>query len=598
MTDRDNSRRVSWSAGRAGKSRPSAKRRPDRRAGATDVPLPDQPARPSVAAKDAKTPGEAAPKPEFDLASLPSLEFDHRGHRHPRLPRPGRADGTRPCGPSPRVVGRSGDPRLQRTRRERLGLHRSDRDAGVRPAAGGHRHHEAGGADFRRGRKADRRRRRRRQPADPQPPISRQKSLAPNSQADVVIARRRAQNPIRQKHDSERAHRLRKAILCSATIILHRTTVFPVMTPEEPKQPPPAWRRIASVESSTHSLRLLTRCLVGRYLYIEIISNRGLRMRDPGPEEAIRAVGGVSELARHIGISQPSVSNWNRVPAERVLIVEAATGVDRKVPAARSLSRARQDQPAPDDVAAARAQEYALLATLLARAPDAKLLASLARLARRRDAARCRACRAGAGRQRNHGRARRARVSSISSSGSAAANCCPTARTISPASCTSVRWRGCAAISAPLGIERAEGNYEPEDHAATLCEIMAGLVERRPAGAAGHRSADFREASGALDRALLRRSGAGRSRQSLSPNRHARPGVHGNRNGSVCAAVMRRRVNGLQGGNAMKEQDKTQNKTRSPVVTSFARSAPAPVSRRPPQRRSPTRGQGRQREQR
>ena len=32
---------------------------------------------------------------------------------------------------------------------------------------------------------------------------------------------------------------------------------------------------------------------------------------------------------------------------------------------------------------------------------------------------------------------------------------------------------------APLGIERAEGNYEPEDHAATLCEIMAGLVSGR-----------------------------------------------------------------------------------------------------------------------
>src|SRR5712671_309969 len=31
---------------------------------------------------------------------------------------------------------------------------------------------------------------------------------------------------------------------------------------------------------------------------------------------------------------------------------------------------------------------------------------------------------------------------------------------------------------APLGIERVDGNYEPEDHAATLCEIMAGIVER------------------------------------------------------------------------------------------------------------------------
>jgi TorA maturation chaperone TorD len=32
---------------------------------------------------------------------------------------------------------------------------------------------------------------------------------------------------------------------------------------------------------------------------------------------------------------------------------------------------------------------------------------------------------------------------------------------------------------APIGIERAEGNNEPEDHAATLCEIMAGLVSGR-----------------------------------------------------------------------------------------------------------------------
>src|SRR5262249_43734109 len=30
-----------------------------------------------------------------------------------------------------------------------------------------------------------------------------------------------------------------------------------------------------------------------------------------------------------------------------------------------------------------------------------------------------------------------------------------------------------------LGIERAEGQAEPEDHAATLCEIMAGLAGGR-----------------------------------------------------------------------------------------------------------------------
>ena len=53
-------------------------------------------------------------------------------------------------------------------------------------------------------------------------------------------------------------------------------------------------------------------------------------MREPGLAEAIRAAGGISELARQIGISQPSVSNWIRVPAERVVSVEAVTGIDRR----------------------------------------------------------------------------------------------------------------------------------------------------------------------------------------------------------------------------------------------------------------------------
>ena len=84
-------------------------------------------------------------------------------------------------------------------------------------------------------------------------------------------------------------------------------------------------------------------------------------MRDQGLAEAIRAVGGVSELARHIGISQPSVSNWNRVPAERVVAVEAVTGVARAV-LRPDLYRERHAESDVDEVDAARAQEYALLA--------------------------------------------------------------------------------------------------------------------------------------------------------------------------------------------------------------------------------------------
>ena len=36
-----------------------------------------------------------------------------------------------------------------------------------------------------------------------------------------------------------------------------------------------------------------------------------------------------------------------------------------------------------------------------------------------------------------------------------------------------------------LGIEKAEGNSEPEDHAAILCEVMAGLVGGGIASPAG-----------------------------------------------------------------------------------------------------------------
>ncbi len=102
-------------------------------------------------------------------------------------------------------------------------------------------------------------------------------------------------------------------------------------------------------------------------------------MRDPGLSAAIQAVGGVSELARRIGISQPSVSNWDKVPAERVLAVEAATGVER-MRLRPDLYREQPRQSRSMRSIIARAQEYALLSALLARAPDADLLARLSRL--------------------------------------------------------------------------------------------------------------------------------------------------------------------------------------------------------------------------
>src|SRR6266508_3942017 len=97
-------------------------------------------------------------------------------------------------------------------------------------------------------------------------------------------------------------------------------------------------------------------------------------MRDPGLDQAIAAAGGVGALARKIGISQPSISNWSRVPAERVLTVEAVTGVSRAILRPDLYAEHPGTGGDLDEIDAARAQEYALLATLLARAPDQGLL--------------------------------------------------------------------------------------------------------------------------------------------------------------------------------------------------------------------------------
>jgi hypothetical protein len=73
MTDRDNSPKgflERWS-----RKKIETEREAPTEPRATDVPLPDEPGVPGCpAADDAKTPVEAAPKPAFDLASLPSLD--------------------------------------------------------------------------------------------------------------------------------------------------------------------------------------------------------------------------------------------------------------------------------------------------------------------------------------------------------------------------------------------------------------------------------------------------------------------------------------------------------------------------------------------
>jgi DNA-binding transcriptional regulator YdaS (Cro superfamily) len=46
-------------------------------------------------------------------------------------------------------------------------------------------------------------------------------------------------------------------------------------------------------------------------------------------KKAAAAVGGVTRLAEALGVTRSAVSQWLRVPAERVLQVERITGVAR-----------------------------------------------------------------------------------------------------------------------------------------------------------------------------------------------------------------------------------------------------------------------------
>jgi len=193
-------------------------------------------------------------------------------------------------------------------------------------------------------------------------------------------------------------------------------------------------------------------------------------MADRGLQEAIRAVGGVTELARRIGISQPSVSNWVRVPAERVLQVENASGIARTV-----LRPDLYTGPSVDDVARGRAQEYALLARLLHDPPDAAFLKQIGQLQRDDSAL-------GAAHHELAEAARRASCTGVEREffglfiGVGRGELLPYAsyyvtgflheRPLSRLRQDLVRF----------GIARADGVAEPEDHAGILCEVMAGLA--------------------------------------------------------------------------------------------------------------------------
>jgi TorA maturation chaperone TorD len=198
-------------------------------------------------------------------------------------------------------------------------------------------------------------------------------------------------------------------------------------------------------------------------------------VRNAGLERAIDAAGGVAQLARKIGIAQPSVSNWERVPAQRVIAVEGATGVSRKVLRPDLYSEPTVTDDAVDLIDASRAQQYALLAALLSSAPSAALLEQIAQL--KGDATPL---------GRAHATLADAAAVAVASEvereyfdlfvGLGRGELLPYASYYLTGFLNERPLSRLRDDLAALGIERVENNFEPEDHAATLCGIMAGLA--------------------------------------------------------------------------------------------------------------------------
>jgi TorA maturation chaperone TorD len=207
-------------------------------------------------------------------------------------------------------------------------------------------------------------------------------------------------------------------------------------------------------------------------------------MRDAGLDEAIRVAGGVGALARKIGISQPSVSNWGRIPAERVLAVEAATGVDRSVLRPDLYSERHPNGGDVEEVDAARAQDYTLLAALLSRAPDQALLDRLAKL--RGDASPLGVAHAALAEAASRTTAERVEREYFDLFiGLGRGELLPYGSYYQSGFLHERPLARLREQLTRLGIERADGESEPEDHAAILCEIMAGLINGRLPAEAG-----------------------------------------------------------------------------------------------------------------
>jgi TorA maturation chaperone TorD len=157
-----------------------------------------------------------------------------------------------------------------------------------------------------------------------------------------------------------------------------------------------------------------------------------------------------------------------------VVSVETATGVDRAI-LRPDLYGAKADI---DDVDVARASEYALLATLLTRAPDAALLSKLAAL--RSDASPLGLAHAALAEAAERTTAEKVEREYFNLFiGLGRGELMPYGSYYLTGFLLERPLARLREDLARIGIARAEGIAEPEDHAGILCEIMSGLVSRR-----------------------------------------------------------------------------------------------------------------------
>src|SRR5258706_1058492 len=201
-------------------------------------------------------------------------------------------------------------------------------------------------------------------------------------------------------------------------------------------------------------------------------------MRDAGLEQAIKAAGGVAALARAIGIAQPSVLAWSRIPAERVVAVESLTRVHRFI-LRPDLYGQPEDQVSAksevDEIDQLRAAEYGLLSLLLGKAPDADTLLRVAAL--KGDAS-----------DLGMAHIELAAVAAAVDDRAVSKEVFDLFIGVGPGDLLPyasyymtgfLHERPLARVREDLdvlGIERAGSSREPEDHIATLLEVMAGLT--------------------------------------------------------------------------------------------------------------------------